>query len=808
MNESTMAVAVYNTVLLPDVEYRLSVHGLTDLERRRLESEKEDQHVVILPLKEPVEKEEMKPESFYELGVEAEVMEVLDTPSGTVLHTRTRSKVQVSDISIADGMIECSYTPVEELMDITYDGEQQLLEKMKKTTTEVASQIRGGEYAVSYIKQIHSINEFGASFCQFFDMTVEEKYALLEVSSFRERCLLINQALLRFKGTIDLQVDLANQDDPEGNSYKKAAIKKQMAQLEKELQNIEPDRDADENSFEKKIKRAGMPEEVRKEVERTLRRFRQEPSNGAEYNSLYDYLDFVTSLSWHVDGNESDAIDLKKAKKIMDRDHYGLEKVKDRILQHLAVMKLNEANDKAKSKGTILLLVGAPGTGKTSMGHSIAEALGRKYVRVALGGVRDEAEIRGHRRTYIGAMPGRIMEGIKRAGVMNPVIVLDEVDKIQSSYNGDPASALLEVLDPEQNGTFTDHYLNLPYDLSHVFFICTANTWDTIPQPLLDRMEVIQLPGYTPTEHFHIAKEHLVKQAMEESGLKKKDIRFTDSALKKIISDYTMEAGVRGLKKQLLQICRTAAMEIVGGNALPDKADDKTSKKKAKDATEPVKITGKNLEHYLGRKKVNHDKVLRENPAGVVTGLAWTQAGGEILFIESAAMNGSGHVHLTGQIGDVMKESAETALSLVKSYYMNSDLDFSTKDIHIHIPEGAVPKDGPSAGITMFTAVTSLVTGVPADPHLAMTGEISLRGAVLPIGGLPEKLMAAVRAGVKKVLIPKDNVRDLEDVPEETKEKLTIVPVSTVEEVIHEALGLTLPKRESHPFGTEKTVEQ
>ena len=484
----------------------------------------------------------------------------------------------------------------------------------------------------------------------------------------------------------------------------------------------------------------------------------------------------------------------------MDRDHYGLKKVKERILQHLAVMALCEKNGSARQKGTILLLVGAPGTGKTSMGRSVAEALGRKYVRISLGGVRDEAEIRGHRRTYIGALPGRIMDGIKRAGSMNPVVVLDEVDKLQARFDGDPSAALLEVLDPEQNATFEDHYVNLPYDLSHVFFICTANTWDTIPQPLLDRMEVIELSGYTPTEHFHIAKEHLVRQALVETGLTKNDIRFTDGALRKIIADYTMEAGVRGLKKQLMTACRKAARRSWreekkepageagrkgGGWSNRRRPGEERERKESEGrnaAEKQVVIRENNLEDYLGKKKINHDKVLKNNPAGVVTGLAWTQAGGEILFIETAAMKGSGQIHLTGQIGDVMKESAETAVSLVKSTFIESGLDFKDRDIHIHIPEGAVPKDGPSAGITMFTAVTSLVMGIPVSPYLAMTGEISLRGRVLPIGGLPEKLMAAERAGIRTVLIPKDNVRDLEDVPEEIREKLVITPVQRFED--------------------------
>ncbi len=782
-----LVIAFYNTVLLPDVEYRLSIDGISEEEKERIREDGGE--ALLLALKEQKNREDIENDDFYPLGVAAEILEVSEGPMGTFLHARTREKVRVTSISAGMPVSEAECEPVDEVMDITFAGEKELLETLKKTTTELASQIRGGDYAIEYIRKLKTVNEFAAVFCQFFDMTAEEKYALLETDSFKERGKRIHEALMRFKGTVDLQVDLANADDPEGIAYKKAAIHKQIGLLEKELREMEPEEEEDEDSFEKRIEAAGMPDDVRKEVERVLRRFNQEPSNGPEYNSLYNYLDFVTSLAWQV--GEQQPIDIEKARKIMDRDHYGLKKVKERILQHLAVMSLVESRDGTKQKGSILLLVGAPGTGKTSMGKSVAEALGREYVRISLGGIRDEAEIRGHRRTYIGAMAGRIMEGIKRSGVMNPVVVLDEVDKIMASFNGDPSAALLEVLDPEQNTTFEDHYVDLPYDLSHVFFICTANTWDTIPQPLLDRMEVIELPGYTPTEHFHIAKNHLVAQALKETGLTRKDIRFTDGALKKIISDYTMEAGVRGLKKQLMTVCRKAAVGIVEGQS---------SENRESGATVPVVIREKNVEEYLGRKKINHDKMLKENPAGVVTGLAWTQAGGEILFVESVAMNGSGRINLTGQIGDVMKESAETAVSLVKSTFIDSGLNFSDRDIHIHIPEGAVPKDGPSAGITMFTAVTSLVTGIPVNPAIAMTGEISLRGAVLPIGGLPEKLMAAERAGIRTVLIPKDNEKDLEDVPEEIKNKLEIVPVQTVREVIRHTLHIRLPERNEKPF--------
>lgn len=495
---------------------------------------------------------------------------------------------------------------------------------------------------------------------------------------------------------------------------------------------------------------------------------------------MENYLDFITALKWHVD--ETPEVDLKKAREILDRDHYGLDKIKERIIQQIAVMTLRK--DQA---GSILLLVGAPGTGKTSMGRSIAEALGRKYARISLGGIRDEAEIRGHRRTYIGAMPGRIMDGIKKSGAMNPVVVLDEIDKIAQGYEGDPSSALLEVLDPEQNSTFTDHYMNVPYDLSHVFFICTANTTETIPGPLLDRMEVLQLSGYTPNEKMHIARKYLLPRSVKDAGLAPEDIRVNDDALSKIIEEYTMEAGVRGLKKQLDILCRHTAADIV------------------ENGKHEIEVTKDNISDYLGTKKVIHDRILDRDMVGVVTGLAWTQVGGEILFIETRTMAGTGQLRLTGQLGDVMKESASIAASLVKSLFIGDKLDFSDKDIHIHVPSGAVQKDGPSAGVTLFTALASLVTNIPVSRKLAMTGEISLRGQVLPIGGLPEKLMAADRAGIEKVLIPESNVQDLVDVPQETRDHLEIVPVGTTEDVLREALGIEIPKSEEPLFHTEYT---
>ena len=413
-----------------------------------------------------------------------------------------------------------------------------------------------------------------------------------------------------------------------------------------------------------------------------------------------------------------------------------------------------------------MLFVGPPGTGKTSIASAIAEALDRKYVRISLGGIRDEAEIRGHRRTYVGALPGRILDGISKCGKSNPVMVLDEVDKLIASYDGDPASALLEVLDPEQNSTFTDHYLNVPYDLSDVFFVCTANAIDKIPEALLNRMEVIEFNGYSPIEKMHIAKDHLIPEVLDKTGLTKKELSITDSGLNKIISSYTMESGVRSLKRLLNHLAREVAVKIVSNEA------------------KSITVTSKNVKDYIDDKEIKHDKAIKNKKAGIVTGLAWTSAGGEILFVESVFTKGEGKVIITGQLGDVMKESVQIAISLVKNLYPEKSDLFKENDLHIHIPEGAVPKDGPSAGITITTTLASLVTNVIVSEKIGMTGEVSLRGNIMPIGGLPEKLMAAERAGIKKVFIPKENVVDLKDVPTEVKDKLELIPVVDVKEVL------------------------
>jgi ATP-dependent Lon protease len=548
-------------------------------------------------------------------------------------------------------------------------------------------------------------------------------------------------------------------------------LREQLKVIQEELHESDGSGTGDPG-YRDRIEAAKMPDEVRKKALSELKKLETGGSQNHESSVIRNYLDLMLDLPWVTEERKN--IDIAQARQVLESNHNGLEKVKERIIQHLAVMKL-----KQEKQGSILLLSGPPGTGKTSLGKSIADALGRKYVRISLGGVRDEAEIRGHRRTYVGALPGRIIQGIKRAGTKNPVFILDEIDKLAVSYAGDPASALLEVLDPEQNSTFSDHYLEVPYDLSDVLFIATANTLATIPAPLLDRMEHIEISGYTKNEKFAIAKDHLLPKTLEEHGLDADKLRIEDEALKVIIEKYTREAGVRWLKKQLASIARFVSEKIVSGNA-----------------DLPYLVKADMLTMILGKEVIRQEAVRKEHVPGVVTGLAWTPVGGDILFIECTFMPGTGKLTLTGQLGDVMKESAKISLSLIRSRlaYTANSVDFIARDVHIHVPSGATPKDGPSAGITLFTALTSLITGKPVDPKTAMTGEITLSGAVLPVGGIKEKILAAHRAGIKKVLLPKENERDLEDVPEDVRNELTFTTVETVEEVLKAALDIDLPR--------------
>ena len=711
----------------------------------------------ILFVMEKEEKEQMTPDDFYPIGVIGVIDSVDD--EGNV-HVKVRERVQISDIELEkDGVITADASILPDVDDFPKEEEKALFEKMKQDILRFIKGFPWGVWARGVILHWKNVEEIGCALSSYFNITWEEKYGIIETDSKRERCKKIEEAVYEFMEVFQVGEEAEEaQKEIHEQVYRESAIKKQIELLQQQLDEMHPENISDVRKFETKIAQSGMNEEARKEAEKVLNRMKQEGKDSHEYGMLYDYLDFVTSLSWKTE--EQTEINLREAEEIMDEDHYGLKKVKDRIIQQLAVMALNK-----KQSGSILLFVGAPGTGKTSIGQSIAKALHREYVRISLGGIRDEAEIRGHRRTYVGAMPGRIMEGMKRSKAQNPVMVLDEVDKLAKDYGGDPASALLEVLDPEQNYSFTDHYMNVPYDLSNVFFVCTANSTDTIPEPLLNRMEVIQFPGYTPVEKFHIARKHLLPKAMKAMGIKAQNLKVTDGALEKVIAEYTAESGVRGLKKQIDVLCRHAAVKLVKGEQ------------------KSITVNEKRVQEFLGQ-GIIHDTILKHPQPGVMTGLAWTSAGGEILFIETSFTKGSGKIIITGQLGDVMKESAQIAITLVKKRYPDKADLFKENDLHIHVPSGAVPKDGPSAGITLVTALTSLVTDTPINPEYAMTGEVSLRGGVMPIGGLPEKLMAAQRAGIKKVLIPAENERDLEEVAEEVKEKLEIVPVETVEQVM------------------------
>ena len=760
-----LVIPIYNTIILPDVQYNLEPDSLTDREKSSL---KVEDTVILLPLKEEKTREELTAEDFYPIGLTGIVKGIRNADGDLILAVRTEVKVRVINLVANREVLNAEYEIIYDEADIDEREQRAVFNMVIENLAQISSYFQWGSWAMRFSEKLDNVNEVISIVGPYTDLTPAEKYAMLETDSLMERYHLISEAMLKYKDLVELQVDINKKiQDKQGDNYRESMIRRQIELLNDELSEYNQDELSDVKRLESKIEEAGFPEDVKVEIDRVFNKFRQMGSDDHEYGSTLEYLEFVTALSWKPE--EEQEIDIKKAKEILNKSHHGLKKPKERVTEQIAVMALKKQN-----AGSIILFTGAPGTGKTSMGKAIAEALGRKYIRISLGGIKDEAEIRGHRRTYVGAMPGRIMESIKRSGVNNPVIVLDEIDKLgYGSFNGDPESALLEVLDPEQNVTFTDHYMNVPYDLSKVLFICTANSIDEMSEPLLDRMEIIELSGYTAEEKFHIAKEHLMSKSLEETGLLKKNIGISDAVLKNIIANYTMEAGVRGLKKQIDKLMRQAAVKIL------------------EKEVEKVVIKKEDLPKLLGNKKALHDKVLKHNIPGVVTGLAWTQAGGEILFIETTAFSGTGQIVITGQLGDVMKESATIAVNLVKSLLFDKKIDFRDKDIHIHVPSGSVPKDGPSAGITMFTAITSLVLGIKVDSLLAMTGEISLRGQVLPIGGLPEKLMAAERAGIKKVLIPLSNKEDLTDVPETTKKSLEIVLVDTVTDVAKEALGLS-----------------
>ncbi len=755
--EDNMAVVpIYNRIIVPFSNIVIMSEHYTKVTGR---IPNEGEKTVLILSKENLLREEFREDSFYPIGVTGVITEV--NKSGYLV-VRTSNRVNINEVTIyRDHTIDLDISKRKDTDAVDREEEALRLKKMKTAINSFSMQMPNGKGVMSaFLAQWTSIGEIAAAMSPWMMNTPEEKYSVLALDSARERLDLLERMVYENLETYKINNEAESAQKEEYQKvYRESAIRRQIEYLQKELDEMHPEEVSEIRKFEIRIEESGMNETARKEADKVLNRLKQEGANSVESGILYDYLDFVTGLSWKKE--KAETIDLDEAEQVLNETHYGLDKVKKRILEQIAVMNL-----KRMQAGSILLFVGAPGTGKTSIGQGIAQALNRKYVRVSLGGVRDEADIRGHRRTYIGAMPGRIMDGIAKSGVSNPVMVLDEVDKLSASYNGDPASALLEVLDPEQNNTFTDHYMNVPYDLSSVLFICTANSLDTVPAPLLDRMEVISFQGYTPFEKLQIAEKHLLPKAMRAVGIRSENLEVGEDVLNKIIADYTREAGVRTLKKRLDTLCRTAAVEIVRGN-------DKQ-----------LVIHENELRDYLDMRPISHGKVGKEGKPGVVTGLAWTQVGGEILFIETLMTRGTGKIIVTGQLGDVMKESSTIAISLVKSLYPEKAELFEKNDLHIHVPDGATPKDGPSAGITMTTALASLVTGIPVTPEAAMTGEISLQGDVRPIGGLPEKLMAAQRAGVRKVFIPAENEEDLRDVPKEVREELQIIPVRRAEDVL------------------------
>ncbi len=710
-----------------------------------------------------------KPENYAAVGTSAMILKMAKTPDDrTQLLVQGLGRFRVKQLSQAEGKPFWQATVEHLTEDTSRDTEiEALMANIVNLFARIVQHSPTLPPEVVYMAQ--SIKEPGTladMITSSLNATAEEKQKVLEILPVGERLKEVTRIVNKQLEILELGKKI--QDQVKGDLDKKQReyyLREQLKAIKTELG------DKDEGTVEieeyrTKIKEKGLPPEAAREAERELERLTRMHPSSAEYTVATTFLDWLTALPWHQ--STADNLDIKKARKVLDDDHFGLEKPKRRIIEYLAVRKL-----KPDSKGPILCFVGPPGTGKTSLGQSIARALGRKFYRMSLGGVRDEAEIRGHRRTYVGAMPGRVMQGIRRVESNNPVFMLDEIDKLGADFRGDPSSALLEVLDPEQNNSFQDHYLDVPFDLSKVMFIATANILDTIPPALRDRMEVLQLLGYTQDEKIHIAERHLIARQREANGLTAGQITFTRGALRHIISDYTREAGLRNLEREIGTICRGVASKIAGGEV----------------SSEAIKI--QQVAKYLGPVRFTSETKARTSTPGVVTGLAWTQFGGDILFVEATGMKGKDRLILTGQLGDVMKESAQAALSFIRTNASKlglSDESFENQDIHIHIPAGAIPKDGPSAGVTILTAIVSFLTKRRVIKDLAMTGEITLRGQVLPVGGIKEKVLAAHRAGIKTIIMPKENEKDLEDIPKKVQKEIQFHFVDRMLEVLKLAL--------------------
>ena len=757
-----------------------------------LEEAMNDDKQLLLVSQREADLEEPTPEDLFDVGTIANIIQLLKLPDGTVkVLVEGQNRAKINNLEDGEKCFSAQITPIE----TTYGDEKELVVAKSAVLSEFENYLTLNKKVpadiLNALQRIDDVDRLADTMAAHLPVSIRHKQNALELANVQERLeyLLsmmeseadILQVEKRIRGRVKKQMEKSQR-----NYY----LSEQIKAIRKEMDGGENEDTIDEvEQLHQKVEAAGMPADVRDKVENELQKLKMMSAMSSEATVIRSYIEWMIQVPWHQRSKVKK--DIVKAQQVLDTDHYGLDRVKERILEYLAVQaRLN------KVKGPILCLVGPPGVGKTSLGQSIANATGRKYVRMALGGVRDEAEIRGHRKTYIGALPGKLIQKMAKVGVKNPLFLLDEIDKMASDMRGDPASALLEVLDPEQNTTFNDHYLEVDYDLSDVMFVATSNSMN-IPGPLLDRMEVIRLSGYTEDEKLNIAMRHLLAKQIERNGLKKGELTVEESAILDIIRYYTREAGVRGLEREISKICRKAVKNLLVNPKLKS-----------------ITVNSDNLHDYLGVKRFEFGKADTQNRIGEVTGLAWTEVGGDLLTIETASVVGKGKLSFTGSLGDVMKESIQAAMTVVRARAeklgINSEFH-EKRDIHIHVPDGATPKDGPSAGIAMCTALVSCLTGNPVRADVAMTGEISLRGKVLPIGGLKEKLLAAHRGGIKTVLIPKENVKDLEEIPENVKQNLAIHAVETIDEVLGLALenppeGIEFVKVEAKPKAPRRKV--